>query len=76
MANSVLDALKAQVEKNTQVEASAVVLINGIKDRLKLAVDTALANGATAEELAPVTDEVAALSTSATDLAAAVEANT
>jgi len=54
----------------------ATTLINGIAARLKAAVDQALANGATAEELTPVTDEVAALNQSASDLANAVQANT
>ncbi len=73
---AVLDALKAQVEKNTSVEASAVILINGIKDRIQAAVNAALANGATEAELAPITDEIAALGASATSLGDAVAANT
>ena len=76
MPNPVLDALKAQVERNTSVEKSAEILINGFAARMQAAVDAALANGATAEELAPVTDEIAALNQSAADLAAAVNANT
>lgn len=75
-AQEILDALAAQVEKNKTVEGSAAVLINGFSARLQAAVDAALANGATAEQLAPITDEVTALNSSATDLAAAVAANT
>ena len=76
MANPVLEDLRLQVEQNTQVEASAAAALNGVAGRIQAAVDQALANGATAEQLAPVTDEVTALKNSATDLAAAVAANT
>ncbi len=76
MASQVLADLKAQVAKNTEVEASAVVLIKGIASRIQTAVDAAIANGATAEELAPVTEQVAALNASATELGDAVAANT
>ena len=76
MPNPVLDDLKAQVEASTAVEASAVTLINGIAARIQAAVDAALANGATAEQLKPVADEVAALKASSDALSAAVTANT
>lgn len=76
MANPVLEALREQVEKTTAVEASAAALINGINDRLKEAVDKALANGATAEELAPVQTVVDSLTSSSDSLSAAVAANT
>lgn len=76
MANPVLDALAAQVKVNTDVEASAEILINGMADRIAAAVQAAIANGATAEELAPVSDEVAAMKAGADRLAAAVKANT
>jgi len=76
MPNPVLEQLRLQVEKNKEVEASAVVLINGIAGRIQAAVDKAIANGATAEELAPVSDEVTALNASATALGDAVAANT
>jgi hypothetical protein len=42
---------------------------------MQAAVDAAIANGATAAELAPITDEITALKTSSTALAAAVAAN-
>ena len=71
----VLDDLKAQVEATIAVEKSAVVLINGIAQRISDAVAAAIANGATAEQLAPVTDEVAALKAQNDELAAAVAAN-
>lgn len=76
MASQILADLQAQVAKNTEVEASATVLINGLAGRIQAAVDKALANGATAEELAPVTDEINALKTGADALAEAVAANT
>lgn len=76
MPAPVLNDLQAAVTKMTTVAASAVTLINGIADRIKAAVDAAIANGATPEELAPVTAEVAALNSGADALAAAVSANT
>lgn len=72
----VLAELAAQVTVNTDVEASATQALNGVADRIQAAVDAALENGATAEELQPVTDEVTALRDSANNLAAAVAANT
>lgn len=71
-----LDELKAAVDRATTVEASAAELINGIGARIQAAVDKALAGGATAEQLAPITDEVAALNAGADALSAAVLANT
>lgn len=68
--------LEAQLAKNREVESSAAQLINGIKDRIQKAIDAALANGATAEELAPLSDEVALMESSRSALAAAVAENT
>jgi len=76
MPNPVLDALAAAVNKATTVEASATTLISGIAARVQAAVDAALSNGATAEELAPIQAEVDALNASADALATAVQANT
>lgn len=76
MPNTTLDALAAQVEKSTQVEASAVILINGIAARIQAAVDAAVAGGATAADLAPVQAEVDALTASSKSLSDAVAANT
>ncbi len=61
-----LDALTAQVTKNTDVEASAVILIQGIAQQLKDA-------GTDPTKLAELASK---LSTSADSLAAAVAANT
>lgn len=74
-ADTLLADLAAQVQATTEIEASAVKLINGIAARVQAAVDAAIANGATAEQLAPVTAEVAALKSSNDILAAAVAAN-
>ncbi len=71
----VLDDLQSQVNDTIGVQASAVTALNGIAARIQTAVDGALANGATAAQLAPVTDEIAALKASSDALASAVAAN-
>lgn len=76
MANPILAALEAQVAATTTVEASAVTLINGFASRVQAAVAAAIANGATAEELAPVQAEINAMQASSNALASAVAANT
>jgi hypothetical protein len=76
MPSPVLDQLTATVTRATTVETSAAELINGFSARLQAAVDAALANGATAAELAPVSDLATALDTESDALAAAVAANT
>lgn len=72
----VLTDLQNAVTNATTVEASAATLISGIAARVKTAVDAALANGATADELAPVQAEVDALNASSKALSDAVVANT
>lgn len=74
--NPILQQLADQVTATTAVNASAVALINGIGQRITDAVNKALENGATAEELAPVTAVVDALKASSAELATAVESNT
>ena len=74
--NPTLEALRLQVEKTTEVEDSAIALINGIAARIQKAVDTAIAGGATAEQLAPVQAEVDTLRAKTEALSAAVAANT
>lgn len=69
-------ALTAQVTKATTVEKSAETLILGISKRIADAVAAALANGATAEQLQPVSDLGTALDTESDALNAAVIANT
>lgn len=76
MANPILDSLAQQVQANVDAESSAVTVLNGIAARIQTAVDAALANGATAAELQPVTDEVTALKASSDALSAAIVANT
>lgn len=65
---SALDDLKAQVHKNTDLEESAVTLIQGIAQQLKDAI--------AAGDPAALTDLASQLDKSATDLATAIAANT
>ena len=76
MGNAILDALEAEVAEATTVMASAEALINGFAARIQKAVEDAIANGATAEQLAPVQQEIDALNAAGEKLAAAVIANT
>lgn len=76
MSSPILQSLADAVTRSSTVSASAVALINGIAARIQAAVDAALANGASAEDLAPVQAEVDALNSNASDLSAAVTANT
>lgn len=75
-AQDTLDALKGQVDSTNTVMGSATTLINGFAGRMDKAVQDALANGATADQLAPITDEIAGLKANADALAAAIQANT
>jgi hypothetical protein len=61
-----VDALAAEVEKNTQVDQSAIVLIQGLADQI----------AAVATDPAKVTELAAKLKASTDALAAAVAANT
>ncbi len=72
----ILDDLNTAVTNATTVQASATALITGFAARQQAAIDAAIANGATAAQLAPVQAEVDALNASAANLAAAVTANT
>ncbi len=74
--SDVLDKLAAEVAEGVTVMASATTLIEGIAARVQAAVDKALENGATAEQLKPVTAEIAALSAGADALSDAVLKNT
>ncbi len=76
MANPVIQKLIDQVTATKTIIDSAVVLINGIADRITAAVADALANGATEAELAPLNDLVTQLKAEDDALAAAVQANT
>lgn len=76
MANPSLDALSAQITKATDVETSAEALITGISTRIADAVAAAVQNGATAEQLKPVSDLGTALDAESDKLQAAITANT
>lgn len=75
MPNQVLADLAAQVTATVGVIDSATALINGFAARIAAAVAAAIANGATAEELAPITDEINSMKTESDLLAASVAAN-
>lgn len=72
----ILDDLATAVTNATTVQAGATALITGFAARQQAAIDAALANGATATQLAPVQAEVDALNASAKTLADAVVAGT
>lgn len=76
MASPILADLDAAVTNAVTVQSSAATLIRGIAARIEAAVAAAIANGATAEELAPVQAEADALKASSQDLADAVSENT
>lgn len=73
--NPTLDALAAEIARTTDIEQSAIALITGFAARMQAAVDAALAGGATSEQLAPVTQEIADLRAKSDALAEAVAAN-
>ncbi len=75
MPNQIISDAIAAIEKAKGAENSATVLINSIAGRIQTAVDAAIANGATAAELAPVQDEINTLNAQSDALAAAVAAN-
>jgi hypothetical protein len=57
------------------VDDSAIAFISGIAARIQAAVDAALANGATAEQLQPVVDLGVEAKAKSDALAAAIAAN-
>lgn len=66
------------IDKVTQAKGtmkSALLFIQGEATRLRAAIDQALANGATAVELQPLTDEVTLMDAEEDNLAIAVAAN-
>jgi len=71
-----LSALESAVTNATTVEASAAALINGFAARITAAVDAAIANGATAAQLAPIVAEADALTQQSSALQDAITANT
>lgn len=76
MPSTILSGLVTEVTDFTTVAKSATALINGFAERQQKAIEEALANGATAEELAPLTELQAAVVAERTALATAVSANT
>jgi hypothetical protein len=76
MANPILTTLPEEVTRTIGVMESAEVLITGFQTRLSDAITQALANGASAQELAPLKDLETALKDETSQLAAAVAANT
>lgn len=76
MPNPTVDAVIQQVAATDTVIDSAVKLINGFHAMMDQAVKDALANGATAAELAPVTDALVQVKAKTAELSQAVAANT
>ncbi len=76
MPNPVVDATIAQITASDNVIDSAITLINGIAQMIADAVAAAIAGGATASDLQPLSDLVTVLQTKSAALAAAVQANT
>lgn len=74
--NPILDPLEAQVTSTVGVMQSAVALISGFAAAEAAAIQQALANGATADQLAPLTTLNTQLKAQTDALAAAVAANT
>jgi hypothetical protein len=75
MANATLAEDIEQVKRVRGVLQSTLLFIQGEAGRLRAAVDAALANGATAEELAPLSAEVDAMEAQANEIAGAIATN-
>lgn len=75
MVNPILGVMIDEVTQTRGVMASATALINGFSGKLAQAIAQALENGATAEELAPLTELEASLESERMALAEAVAAN-
>ena len=75
MANAVIDQLVQQVHDTEGVLDSAVVYVKSVPGLIDTAVQKALANGATAAELAPLTDLSAELKAKGQALSDAIAAN-
>lgn len=76
MAAANVQPLIDQVKANNDVVDSARTWIEGSVARIQVAVDAALALGATAAELQPLTDEIALQTSKAAAVSAAILANT
>lgn len=75
VASPIVQKTIDEITKTKGVMASASALINNFKTILAQAVAGAIANGATAEELRPVSEVVDSLDVETDKLAAAVAAN-
>ena len=71
-----LTDLETQAKANTDAEASAVIVLNGIAAAVAKAIAAAQSAGATTAQLARITALQTSLASSATPLAAAVVAGT
>lgn len=69
-------ALQASVAHDTEVEASAITLLSGLKTQLDAAIAAAVAAGATSAELQALTDLSTTIDSNASALSDAVAANT
>jgi alkylhydroperoxidase/carboxymuconolactone decarboxylase family protein YurZ len=70
-----LDKLREQIEKTEGVLDSAVVFVKGVPALIATAVQAALANGATEEQLKPIVTLGEELGTKADALQAAIATN-
>ena len=75
MSADLSDEIQA-ITRATEVIQSATILISGIGAKINAAVAAALENGATADELQPITDLSIELAAKSAALADAVAANT
>lgn len=73
-AAQVIEDLRLQVENTVGVMDSAIVFIKGEVVRQEAAVAASVGLGATAEQLVPMTDHIAALKAKSTELAQAIVA--
>ena len=76
MANPIVDAAIAQMTSTDTVLDSAIVYVNAVPKAIQAAVDAALAGGATAADLKPVSDLVTVMQGKSDALVAAIAANT
>ncbi len=75
MPSPILQQLTDQVTNTTGVEQSAITFINGMQALIDAAVAAALENGATAEQLQPVSDVSNAMAAKSQELADAIVAH-
>jgi hypothetical protein len=74
--NQAIQDLKDEITEATTVIDGATIFVKAVPQRIADAVAAAIANGATAEELAPVSDLGKTLKTEASALTDAMTANT